>query len=486
MSALSPRALAWNAALTASPGALDLHVEASRIAGVIPQALRGGRLLSNGPGWTKIGDRLAHPFDGHGYVRAFHFEADGSVRLRGRFVQTEVYGVEAAAGKLLRRGLGTNVGDHFWQNLGAGGGRNVANTTIVPWAGRLLAGWEGGAPHALDPDTLETRGLETFGGGLPVDRPTLAHMRHDVQAKRLVLLTLGMGRNTKLTFREVDEAAKVVETREAEVPGALFAHDFWVTPRWYVLAANPLKMKFGELAKMLLGGSTLIRCLETNDEAPGALHLIPRGRPGPVRTVTLPGHAFVVHFGNAFEQVDRLIVDACLFPGFTFGAEFGFDGPHRPLDPALPDVREPQRLHRITVAESATEATWERLAAHGVDFPRIHPLHEGVETPRLFAATRADLKHSDPFDAVFGLHLADLGRPPDVWSAKEDVFLGEPLFAPSAEHADRGHVLVVASEPERSALLVFDAGALAAGPVATVPLPQLPYGFHGHWEGPQR
>jgi hypothetical protein len=48
------RARAWNESLAAHPGALDLHVTADRIEGVIPHALRGGRLLSNGPGWNVI------------------------------------------------------------------------------------------------------------------------------------------------------------------------------------------------------------------------------------------------------------------------------------------------------------------------------------------------------------------------------------------------------------------------------------------------
>jgi carotenoid cleavage dioxygenase-like enzyme len=31
---------------------------------------------------------------------------------------------------------------------------------------------------------------------------------------------------------------------------------------------------------------------------------------------------------------------------------------------------------------------------------------------------------------------------------------------------------------------VFESRALAKGPVAAVPLPLQPYGFHGFWEGP--
>ena len=110
---LDLRTRAWNAALSTSPGPLDLTIEASRIEGVIPPALRGGRLLANGPGWTHIGGRLAHPFDGHGYVRAFEFQPDGSMKLRARFVQTPVYRSEEAAQRITHHELGTNLNNHF-------------------------------------------------------------------------------------------------------------------------------------------------------------------------------------------------------------------------------------------------------------------------------------------------------------------------------------------------------------------------------------
>ncbi len=481
---LSARAQSWNAAMVANPGALDLHIEASRIEGVIPHSLRGGRVLSNGPGWTKFNDRIAHPFDGHGYVRAFEFRPDGSLRLRARFVQTRVYRDEAAANRLVHRGLGTNPSEHFWNNLRFGVARNVANTTIVPWAGKLLAGWEGGAPHAVDPDSLETKGEETFGGALSTKSSTLAHTRHDVARNRLVFCSPRIGPKTKVTFREVDAQGVVVETREAEVPGPLFAHDFAITPNWYVLAGNRLKVKFGELAKTLLGASTFIRCLETNDDVPGVVHLIPRGRSGPVRSVTLPGQAFVIHYGNAFERDGAVHVDASLFSQFSFGSEFGYRGPFEALDPTVSDRREPQRLYRCSLSNDSTEGKWEQLTSYAVDFPRIHPAHDGLDTQLLFGATRADSRFSDPFDSLIGLDLWDLERPPQLWTSAQDTFVGEPLFVPSPERPEAGWVVAMTSDglSQRSTLGVFDANALAAGPVARIQLPLLPYAFHGQWD----
>lgn len=36
--------------------------------------------------------------------------------------------------------------------------KNVANTSVLRWGGRLLCLWEGGQPYEVDPRTLETVG----------------------------------------------------------------------------------------------------------------------------------------------------------------------------------------------------------------------------------------------------------------------------------------------------------------------------------------
>ncbi len=133
---MSVRADAWNAVMTAVPGEQAFEVPASAIEGALPRELAGGRHLQNGPGWTKIGDRLAHPFDGHGFVRSLVFTEDGGARFRSRFVKTPAYLAERAAGRLVHKGLGTNVSDSPLRNIRAPGPRNVSNTTIQPWAGR--------------------------------------------------------------------------------------------------------------------------------------------------------------------------------------------------------------------------------------------------------------------------------------------------------------------------------------------------------------
>ena len=170
-----------------------------------------------------------------------------------------------------------------------------------------------------------------------------------------------------------------------------------------------------------------LRAVATNHSAAPSLLLVPRGG-GTMRAVRLPDPAWVVHFGGAFERDGDVVVDACVFDHLEFGEEFGYAGPRLPFDPARPEARGPQRLYRITVPAHAREARWERLSPHGVDFPRIHPAHEGRETPALFGATRRDTRFSDPFDTILRVDLRDPARPAALWSVPDNTFVGEPVL----------------------------------------------------------
>ena len=481
------RATTWNAVMTASPGAMDVEIPASAIEGRLPAELGGGRLLQNGPGWTQIGDRLAHPFDGHGFIRSLTFGKDGGVHFRSRFVETPAYLAESEQGKLVHKGLGTNVSRSPLKNLRAPGPRNVSNTTIQPWAGRLLSGWEGGRPYALDAATLATIGEETFDGTLP-DAAFLAHMRIDRQAGRLIGCNLYRERPSRFVFREFDGQGQQVAEREATLPGMHFEHDFVVTPRWYVLAGNPMTAKLPKFAKAMLGFDTLIQAIATDDAQGGKLYLIPRNRDGAMRTIELPQNAFVIHFANAYDlDDDGLVVELCAFESFDFGEEFGFQGAEEPLDPALPDQRPSfQRLYRATIGADSDRCDWRQLSPYGMDFPRVHPDREGQRVPAIYAAARADGSHSDPFDAIVRVDAEDLDRPTDLWAAPDGQYVGEPLYAPrpGSDALDDGWLLtsVYDGSARSTRVLVFEANNIEAGPIASIPLPLQPYGFHGYWE----
>jgi carotenoid cleavage dioxygenase-like enzyme len=132
-------------------------------------------------------------------------------------------------------------------------------------------------------------------------------------------------------------------------------------------------------------------------------------------------------------------------------------------------------------------AEWQELSDYRMDFPRVHPAREGLAAPAIYASTRSDRSKSDPFDAIARVDSVDFERPTEVWCAGEGQFMGEPVFAPrpGASDLDDGWVVAIVYDGAagKSQLCVFESKALAKGPIAMVPLPLQPYGFHGFWEG---
>ncbi|HEX4533244.1 MAG TPA: carotenoid oxygenase family protein, partial [Rhizomicrobium sp.] len=63
---------------------------------------------------------------------------------------------------------------------------------------------------------------------------------------------------------------------------------------------------------------------------------------------------------------------------------------------------------------------------------------------------------------------------------------GEPIFVPRSATAPEGDgwllTNVYRGSENRSDLVVFEAGDVARGPIATAQLPRrVPFGFHGNW-----
>ena len=147
------------------------------VEGEIPADLEG-TYYRNGPGQFEVGaQRVAHPFDGDGLVVSVAVK-DGRAFFRSRFVETEGFLAERAAGRILYRNtFGTQrQWDGRWpervlSNFGDVTQKNVANTNVISWAGKTLCLWEASQPHRIHPATLATEGVDTLGGllreGLP-------------------------------------------------------------------------------------------------------------------------------------------------------------------------------------------------------------------------------------------------------------------------------------------------------------------------------
>lgn len=471
---------AYNAVVRANPGEIDQCFPADAVEGRLPDELVGGTFWGNGPSMLDLNGRLVHPLDGHGYIRALRLASQGS-RLQTRFVRTPAYEEERAKGRISRKGIGTMVEGGFLANLGKRN-RNVANTCVLPWAGRVLALWEGGLPYALDGETLETCGVETFGGALSEGTAFLAHTR--VLGGTLVGLCPAVeGMSTRYRFLEIDSSGALVSSREAVLDGLCAIHDFAVTPDWYVVIEAAISVDVVQFLKERLGFAPIINALKQRKGSGRAL-LVPR-RGGAPRIVDFGFPSFSVHYANAWEEDGRVIVVASAFERYSFGREFGYRGPFAKLDPGIPAEGEYACLVRLEMDPVAGTVVRQVASPYAVDFPRVRPDFNGVRTRHVYGVVLMRPGSPDVFDALAHVDLEH--RTTVQWTPGPGRFVGEPLVVPRRDGADERDAWILAMVYDgralRSSLCILDAARVDAGPIATVRLPVLlPYGFHGEFQ----
>lgn len=122
------------------------------------------------------------------------------------------YEAELKAKKILYRGtFGTQKEGGFLANFLDLRRKNVANTNVVYWGKRLLALWEGGLPHLMDPITLQTYGTSRLAKVLKPSQNLCAHPRYDPATNRYVFFSADPDpRSTTLTCYEFDDQFRCV------------------------------------------------------------------------------------------------------------------------------------------------------------------------------------------------------------------------------------------------------------------------------------
>jgi carotenoid cleavage dioxygenase len=435
------------------------------VQGTLPTDLVG-HYVRNGPNpmFPPLGS-YTYPLEGDGMLHGVWFE-DGQVRYRNRWVRTQGMNAEIAAGKALFGGLMSPAmvdmsllgddPDPGWPF------KLDAFVNIVEHGGRYLALEEGTPPYEVSPD-LETVGRYDFAGGLPdgmcahpkVDPATgeMFLFRYDVEAPFLTWAAVG-----------ADGTVTQPATALEDVDEGYMVHDFAITERFLVLVIGPVLF---DLTAMFSGGNPLA----WKPELGTRIAVIPRDGSGPTRWVHTDAF-WAWHYANAYEDGELVHLD---FPGS--------DAPGILLPP---DQRKglTAGFTRATIDPAAGTATLTRLDDLGLEFPRIDDRLTGRPHRYLSVAGRSDapgvrLGEHDQ------LHQYDMqAGTSTVFTA--DAALGEVVFAPRVGGTDEldGYYLSIgtSTSSDDSALYVFDAADITAGPVCTVAMPQrVPNGLHGTW-----
>jgi carotenoid cleavage dioxygenase len=445
-----------------------------QVEGRVPAGLRG-TLYRNGPARHEIGDfRYRHWFDGDGMVHGWRLGDDG-VTHRARMVQTPKYLAERDAGRPLYPGFGTAVPDG--RRATSPDAINVANISVLPRGEELWALWEAGSPWRLDPETLETRGVQTFSAetrGLPFS----AHPR---VAPDGTVWNFGYASGARrLVFWRIDPDGSLGRVTTLPVEATGMPHDFVVTERHLVLLIPPLHFD-----REAAAAGTFLDAHVWRPEQPTRVLVMELADLESHFWTELPAQ-WVFHYGNAFEDADGVIRfdgASAADPSMMFGSfRAVMRGEGR--DPTEANARP--MLYRIDTRARA--ASQEPLAEDGLlsEFPAVDPR---VATRRHRLVTMLTEREDDravhgSLTTVSRLDL-DSGRLSGYRYPDEEI-PEEHLFVPDPAGSDENAGWLVGTSldwgAERTLLNVFRADAVADGPVARATLPELlPLGLHGRF-----
>lgn len=478
----------WKQGYQSQPNEYNYWIE--DIEGEIPQQLHG-TLFRNGPGLLDInGQPIAHPFDGDGMVSAITFR-DGKAYYQNRFVRTEGFLAEQKAGKILYRGVfGTQKPGGWLANIFDTKAKNIANTHIIYWGGKLLALWEGSVPHQLNPQNLETIGVDHLDGILASDQPFAAHPRIEPGSDdtRLINFSVEPGLSTSITIFEFASDGKLLQKKTHSISGFAFLHDMAITPEYCIFCQNPVQ--FNPIP-YVLGLRGAAQCLRFDPNQPTKIVLIPRQQGKEVKILETDP-CFVFHHANAFTEGNRIYLDSICYDYF----------PNVEPDTDFREINFEDypagKLWRFCIDLDSEQVTPELLVRRTCEFPTLHPQNVGQSYRYLYlAATHAPTGNA-PLQALLKVDLEKLqgtSIPAEFdpaaeegcsqfWSLAPRSFAGEPVFVPhpNATEEDDGWVLMLTynAAHHRSDILIFNAKDISPGPIARLHLKHhVPYGLHG-------
>jgi all-trans-8'-apo-beta-carotenal 15,15'-oxygenase len=452
------------------------------VEGKLPIALKG-TFYRNGPAmFTRQSERKGAVADGDGMIRMYRF-IDGKVNYRSRFVQTEKFKEEEAAGKFI---YGT------WTSRTPPGGKriqgsaNQAGVTTVVRNGKLYAHDEVNPPWVLDPNTLES--ITTDNLGIADPSRLRAHFRVDAKTDELILFE-SVFSPTEPSHSIYIVSADGKRTTKRTIPAGVnapltYQHDFFVSGTSGMLFMQPAFPDFAKLRQGVPFADSLAW------KAADSTKLAIISRAGDVAPITVETDSrWMWHSVNAYDRGNEIVAD---YVGYDQPDHFlEIDGKEPAWYAYMKDragsYKHPGKLRRLIVNKTTKRVREEILDDGNNEFPvvdkRVH-CHEHrniyfIQAPKnaLWWSKVAS------FDARTGAT--------DGYDFGPGYYLNEPSFAAdntkpmNLSEKEAGWLLVPVFELATglSSLAVFRAGALNDGPIASVRLKtQDPFAFHGSWQ----
>ena len=412
----------------------EISAQHLTVDGRIPPELRG-RYFRNGPN-PKPGVDPGIWWRGSGMVHGIRI-ADGQAQwYRNRWVQT--------------RDLPDPLGGE-------------ANTSIKHHAGKIMALYETSLPYELTPE-LDTVGPMDFGGTLTT--ACTAHPKTDPRTGELHFFGYAMT-PPYVTYHRLSAQGDLVRSVPIDLPEAIMMHDFAITGHYLLWLDFPVVWNAAALHRGFPNWS------DTHAPRIGVMPI--DGTSTDIRWY--PVHPrWGWHVGNAYEdRTGRIVLHATSGDAADWAAtQKIFEG--------TPGGRAKGRLYEWALDPRTGRVSERFLSDVVTEFPTIDDARTGSPNRYVYSPTtpldptphNRIVKH----DAITGAEQAHYLGAGQV--------SGEAVFVPAQHQAreDDGWLIAIVHDltTPAAALVILDASAPAARPVATVHLPRsVPYGYHGEW-----
>ena len=433
--------------------------------GRVPKGLTG-TLYRNGPtGLERRGVRYQHWFDGDGMVQAFRLTPEG-ITHQARKVRTDKYTEERKAGRFLYGGAGSYVPNA--RRARDNNATNPANIAVVPYDGRLLALWEAGSAHAIDPISLATQEAIDWSP----ETARLPFSAHPVVDRDGGLWNFGLaqwvGPSGMLVLYRIEPQKGLTRVGRVPLPFRGYAHSFVATQTKLVLYLSPNVFDTTGRADYVsqhrwrpeLGGRILV--VDKNDFSQFKWFDSPPG--------------FVFHIASATEDNDGSIRfracwndDAAMMNKTMRDVMWGKESfLPAPLATVQVSPKGKVRMDRHDLAGEFPAVDRRPHAAYG---RRVYMAYQDGRSPWMNAVGACDTDTGRTTGYSFG---------PDT-VVEEHLFVPRPGAGPDVGWLVGTHFN---AKTQRSGLAVFDAQRIEDGPKLTASMARtMPLGFHGWFTG---
>ena len=412
-----------------------------------------------------------HPFDGDGMLHQISFR-DGVATYRNRFIRTRCFQAEQDAGGSLWGGLADMPDVSRRPGFGAHGGlKDSASTDVIVHAGKAIATfYQCGEGYVVDPETLETEGVAPW---VPLDGIS-AHPKVDGATGELLFFNYSK-HAPYMHYGVVDAAGRRTHYIPVPLPGPRLPHDMIFSENWSILNDMPVFWD-EELLE-----SRNMHAVRLHKDLPARFALIPRhGTTEDIRWFEA-SPTYVLHFLNAYEEGDEVIVDG-YFQENPTPRPAPDAGEHGHMMAYLDGHAMRTRLHRwrFNLADGTTKE--ERLDDRTVEFGMINQAFAGRKYRYAYSTVA---KPGWFLFEGFVKHDLDTSEAMEL-TLERGQYASEAPFAPriGATDEDDGYLVSFIIDENRgtSECILIDAKKFADGPVCRIALPhKLSSGTHAHW-----